>query len=113
MNEIARTRPNVVWLIALLASAVGLLAAGNGVAMLVMPKTWFWSVDGVSSTGGYNAHFIRDIGMVYVLSGAAMFAGVARPAQRVLLWSAAAAPHNSARCAGRTSPANIAAPLST
>lgn len=91
MNEIARTRSNVGWLIALLASAVGLLAAGNGVAMLVMPKTWFWSVDGVSSTGGYNAHFIRDIGMVYVLSGAAMFAGLARPAQRALLWGAAAA----------------------
>ena len=91
MNEIARTRSNAGWLTVLLASAVGLLAAGNGVVMLVMPKTWFWSVDGVSLTGGYNAHFIRDIGMVYVLSGAAMFAGLVRPAQRVLLWGAAAA----------------------
>ena len=91
MNEMARARPNVGWPVAVLASAVGLLAAGNGMAMLVMPKTWFWSVDGVSLTGGYNAHFIRDIGMVYGLSGAAMFAGLARPAQRVLLWGAAAA----------------------
>ena len=74
-----------------LAVAVGVLAAGNGLAMLVMPQTWFWSVDGVSSTGGYNAHFVRDIGMVYLLSGLAMFAGLARPASRTLLWGAAAA----------------------
>ena len=74
-----------------LAVAVGVLAAGNGLAMLVVPQTWFWSIDGVSSTGGYNAHFIRDIGMVYMLSGFAMFAGLARPGSRVLLWGAAAA----------------------
>lgn len=91
MNEMARTRPGVGWMIAAPAIAVGLLAAGNGVAMLMMPRTWYWSVDGVSLTGGYNAHFVRDIGMVYVLSGAAMFAGLARPAQRALLWGAAAA----------------------
>lgn len=91
MNEIARTRAATGWLIAVPAIAVGLLAGGNGLAMLVIPKTWFWSVDGVSLTGGYNAHFIRDIGMVYVLTGVAMFAGLARPAQRALLWGAAAA----------------------
>ena len=91
MNEMARARPGTGWMIAAPAVAVGLLAAGNGVAMLVMPRTWFWSVDGVSLTGGYNAHFVRDIGMVYVLSGAAMFGGLARPAQRALLWGAAAA----------------------
>lgn len=73
-----------------LALAVGTLAAGNGLAMLTVPKTWFWSVDGVSLTGGYNAHFVRDIGMVYLLAGTAIFAGLARPAQRGLLWSAAA-----------------------
>ena len=76
---------------AALAIAVGLLAAGNGLVMLAVPKTWFWSVDGVPLTGGYNAHFVRDIGMVYVLTGAAMFVGLARPAQRALLWTAAAA----------------------
>lgn len=74
-----------------LAAAVGLLAGGNGLVMLVAPQTWFWSVDGVSLTGGYNAHFVRDIGMVYLLSGLAMFAGLARPASRPLLWGAAAA----------------------
>lgn len=73
-----------------LAAAVGLLGIGNGIAMLVMPHSWFWSVKGVSLTGGYNAHFIRDIGMVYLLTGAAMFAGIARPANRTLLWGAAA-----------------------
>lgn len=72
-----------------LAAAVGLLSAGNGLTMLAVPRAWFWSVDGVSLTG-YNAHFIRDIGMVYLLTGAAMFAGMVRPAQRALLWGAAA-----------------------
>ncbi len=76
---------------AVLAIAVGLMGAGNGLVMLAVPKTWFWSVDGVPLTGGYNAHFVRDIGMVYVLTGAAMFVGLARPAQRALLWAAAAA----------------------
>lgn len=74
-----------------LAAAVGMLSAGNGFAMLLAPKRWFWSVDGVALTGGYNAHFIRDIGMVYLLTAVAMFAGIARPAQRVLLWGAATA----------------------
>ena len=90
MNEMIQTRRRIGWLVAALAIAVGLLAAGNGLAMLIAPKTWFWSVDGVALTGGYNAHFIRDIGMVYLLTGAAMFAGLARPAQRALLWTAAA-----------------------
>lgn len=75
---------------AALAAAVGALAVGNGLAMLALPLTWFWSVDGVSSTGGYNAHFVRDIGLVYLLAGAAMFAGLARPASRGLLWGGAA-----------------------
>ncbi|MDO9488506.1 MAG: hypothetical protein Q7J32_09055 [Sphingomonadaceae bacterium] len=73
-----------------LAAAIGLLGVGNGLAMLTMPQTWFWSVDGVSLTGGYNAHFVRDIGLVYLLAGAAMFAGLARPTHRSLLWGAAA-----------------------
>jgi hypothetical protein len=91
MTELARTRTTAGALSAALAIGVGLLAVGNGLVMLVAPKTWFWSVDGVPLTGGYNAHFVRDIGMVYLLTGAAMFAGLARPAQRALLWGAAAA----------------------
>ena len=90
MTAVARSRI-AGGLSAGLAVAVGLLAAGNGLVMLVAPKTWFWSVDGVPSTGGYNAHFVRDIGMVYLLTGAAMIAGLARPAQRALLWGGAAA----------------------
>lgn len=73
-----------------LAMAVGLLCVGNGLAMLMVPQTWFWSVAGVSLTGGYNAHFVRDIGMIYLLTGAAMFIGLAQPARRALLWGAAA-----------------------
>jgi hypothetical protein len=74
-----------------LALAVGLMSAGNGLFMLAAPRTWFWSVDGVPLTGGYNAHFVRDIGIVYLLVGAGMFIGLARPANRVLLWGAGAA----------------------
>lgn len=46
---------------------------------------------GVSLTGGYNAHFVRDIGIVYLLTGAALFAGWRMPVHRTLLWMAAAA----------------------
>lgn len=74
-----------------IAVSVGLLCLGNGAVMLVAPQWWFWAVPSVSLTGGYNAHFVRDIGIVYLLTGAALFAGLRLPVHRTLLWTAAAA----------------------
>ena len=41
----------------------------NGLLMIILPAEWFQMVPGVSDSGGFNAHFIRDIGFAFVLSG--------------------------------------------
>lgn len=44
----------------------------NGLMMILLPGEWFQMVPGVSETGGFNAHFIRDIGFAFLLSGCGM-----------------------------------------
>ena len=73
------------------AIALGLFTLANGVFMLAAPQDWFWRVPGVSATGGYNQHFIRDIGLIYALVGAGLLVGIRARGQRAALWSFAAA----------------------
>lgn len=73
-----------------LAVLFGLGLAANGVFMLVAPGDWYFAVPGVTTTGPFNQHFLRDIGLIFVLVGAALLAGVARPPMRVALWGASA-----------------------
>jgi hypothetical protein len=47
-------------------------------------------VPGVTTTGPFNQHFIRDIGLIFVLASLGLATGVARPRVRTLLWSATA-----------------------
>jgi hypothetical protein len=72
-----------------LAAVLGILAIGNGVFMLVSPDAWYLAVPGVPDTGPFNQHFLRDIGMIFLVLGGAFLAGVARPELRVVLWGAA------------------------
>jgi hypothetical protein len=69
---------------AILAVVLGL----NGLAMLAGSWWWYNHVPGVTATGAFNWHFIRDIGATYltVTLGLAWFAW--RPAQG---WPALAA----------------------
>lgn len=78
-------------LIALTALLLGLFCVANGLSMLIAPLRWYWSVPGVPFTGGYNAHFIRDLGIVYAMTGIGVLLGLARASQRRLLWGAASA----------------------
>jgi hypothetical protein len=73
-----------------LAAALGIGAAVNGLFMLLSPARWYFAVPGVTTTGPFNQHFVRDIGLIFLLVAIAMLAGVARPAARLPLWSAAA-----------------------
>jgi len=69
-----------------------LLAVGavlNGTYMLISPVNWYLGVPGVTDTGPFNQHFIRDIGIVYLFLGAAYGIGARRPEPRVVLWAAA------------------------
>lgn len=68
---------------------MAVLGAGlalNGVVMLVDPIGWYAAVPGVTDTGPFNQHFIRDIGLIFVLVGAAYGWGALQPAQRPVLW---------------------------
>ncbi|MTD94136.1 hypothetical protein GIW81_07265 [Hyphomicrobium sp. xq] len=72
-----------------LAVALGVAALANGVYMLVAPEDWYLAVPGVTTTGPFNQHFVRDIGLIFLLLGSAFLVGVARPHLRVALWGAA------------------------
>jgi hypothetical protein len=73
------------------ATLLGFGAIANGLIMLAAPMDWYFAVPGVTDTGPFNQHFLRDIGVIYVFIGIAMLAGVLRPAARTTLWGAAAA----------------------
>ena len=53
----------------LLSALVALGAIMNGVWMIGSPDTWYPSIPGVSETGPYNPHFVRDIGCAFFVAG--------------------------------------------
>ena len=67
----------------------GLLLSANGLFMLVAPEVWYEFVPGVTDTGFFNQHFIRDIGIIQLFLGVAFGVGMIRPELRVTLWAAA------------------------
>jgi hypothetical protein len=72
------------------AALLGLGGTANGIFMLLSPADWYFAVPGVTTTGPFNQHFIRDIGLIFLLLSAALLVGVARPALRVPFWGMAA-----------------------
>jgi hypothetical protein len=74
-----------------LAGLTGAVLLANGLAMLFAGLAWYDAVPGVPQTGPYNAHFIRDIGAIYVMCGLAMGWFAWRPAQGWPAMAAAAA----------------------
>ena len=76
-------------IIPILAAILGAGAVANGLIMLAVPADWYFAVPGVTTTGPFNQHFIRDIGLIFVLIGVAYIWGAARPAMRIALWGAA------------------------
>jgi hypothetical protein len=59
-----------------LSALLALIMGGNGLAMLFAGLWWYGAVPGVTATGPFNPHFVRDIGAEYLVLGAslAMFA---------------------------------------
>ncbi|MEH6691113.1 MAG: hypothetical protein V7774_08015 [Pseudorhizobium pelagicum] len=66
-----------------------LLAAWLSTYMLYDPEGWYFFVPGVTDTGGFNQHFIRDIGIVQAFIAAAYVLGTFKPTRRTELWTAA------------------------
>src|SRR5437879_661937 len=52
-----------------LALFIALAMTGNGLAMLLAGPWWYGAVPGVTQTGPFNAHFVKDIGAAYVVAG--------------------------------------------
>jgi len=73
-----------------LAILLGIGAIGNGMFMLGWPANWYFAVPGVTTTGPFNQHFVRDIGLIFIGVGAAFLLGTARPVYRIVAWGAAA-----------------------
>lgn len=72
------------------AIVLGIAAEANGLFMLASPAGWYFAVPGVTTTGAFNQHFVRDIGLIFLLLGAAFLLGAAKPRQRVLAWGVSA-----------------------
>ena len=70
-----------------LALLLGLAALLNGTFMTLAPEAWYWLVPGVPERGPLNQHFLRDIGINYMLIGAAFVCGTLYPTQRLPLWA--------------------------
>jgi hypothetical protein len=71
----------------IVAGLLGAGLTGNGLFMLAGPEAWYLAVPGVTTTGPFNQHFLRDIGLIFVLIGAGFALGAVRPGWRALLWS--------------------------
>ncbi len=61
----------------------------NGAFMLVAPKAWYELIPGVVGTGFFNAHFVRDIGIIQMFLGVLFVLGVKIGAARFEFWAAA------------------------
>jgi hypothetical protein len=70
------------------AVTLGMLAIVNGLYMLASPAGWYFAVPGVTTTGPFNQHFIRDIGLIFLFLGGAFLLGAAYPQYRLVAWGA-------------------------
>ncbi len=56
----------------ILAAALAVILAANGAAMLAAGRWWYGAVPGVTETGPFNPHFVKDIGAAYLVCGLAL-----------------------------------------
>jgi hypothetical protein len=64
-----------------LSGVLAVVLGANALAMLFAGPWWYGVVPGVTATGPYNAHFIKDIGAVYLVCAAALAAFAWQPAR--------------------------------
>lgn len=78
------------WAIVLAMFGLGNLL--NGVWMLVSPEHWYFHLPAdIPGTGPLNEHFVRDIGCIFFLMGAALLLSIPRRNLRVPAMVAASA----------------------
>jgi hypothetical protein len=79
----------VLIVVFVVAAFNGIFLSVNGLFMLVAPMAWYEFVPGVTDTGFFNQHFIRDIGIIQLFLGLAFGIGMIRPEHRIGMWAAA------------------------
>jgi len=62
-----------------LAVILGIGLGLNALWMLAVPAAWYAAVPGVTQTGPFNPHFVRDIGAAYLVAAAALIWFAASP----------------------------------
>ncbi len=73
-------------LIALTALLLGFVMLANGSWQLAAPEGWYWAIPGVPDRGPFNQHFVRDLGIIYAMTGAGLIFGALRPQERLAWW---------------------------
>lgn len=63
----------------ILSGVLAAILGANGIAMLLAGLWWYGVVPGVTATGPYNPHFVRDIGAAYLVTAAALAGYAWRP----------------------------------
>ncbi|SLN56714.1 hypothetical protein [Oceanibacterium hippocampi] len=81
-------RPFVPVAILIPVSLNAIFLTANGLFMLIAPLLWYDAVPGVSDTGFFNQHFVRDIGLIQLFIGCAFAIGMFRSERRLFLWTA-------------------------
>ncbi|SLN45455.1 hypothetical protein PEL8287_02331 [Roseovarius litorisediminis] len=57
--------------------------------LLLAPHSFYENIPGVSDSGPYNSHFMRDVGFAFLASGAAIGFGALKGDRRLVLFGAA------------------------
>jgi hypothetical protein len=70
---------------------LGLFHIANGALMLLAPGLWYAMVPGAIDTGPLNQHFVYDVGMAFVASGAMLVLGARAGRSAAILACAGAA----------------------
>jgi len=68
------------------ALLLGFVMVVNATWQLVAPESWYWAIPGVPDRGPFNQHFVRDMGIIYALTGVGLILGALRPHQRFGYW---------------------------
>jgi hypothetical protein len=76
VSTVFRVKDETKMAMRLILALLGLFHLMNGMWMLIDPHGWYLAVPGVVDAGPMNHHFIVDIGLAFVASGAGMMAAL-------------------------------------
>lgn len=68
---------------------IGAYFGGLGVSMWLAPELWYELTPGVVLTGPFNLHFVRDIAMIFLVSGCGLIWGALRQDQTACVFGVA------------------------